>query len=517
MLNRGVVICLLLVVGCSVHAEDYSGLLKNSWLQVDTQHFRIIGNVKAKKLKVIAQNLENFRYASGLIMGKPPAKHIHLTVFLLKDQGDLSLLYPGDASSSNVAGFYQRSQSTNYAVVNSGIYNRRLKKGGNSQVMGTIYHEYSHSLMANSSGDLYFPSWYSEGYAEFLATLQIIDQSTFKIGGVAEGRASQMDYYDWQDFADLIKQKNGLEMDGYYDSYALSWLAVHYLHTHPQYSNNIIPYLVAINRGEDEAVAFKRVFGITPEKFSTVLKKYFRKKEYPNITHKLKSPMPDVELALVKLTRRQIVDHLAERILNTGANKEEFSQLLNAAGEDDDTVHLLARQVEMAFNDSDWPRADELLQKMVASYPDHQQTYLQMAHVDYAKATSDPQMHHFENRKELLEDTKRSLVEILSKDRSNVHALFDLGLTTEAINPDDEMVGKLYETARYYNNRDDNIAVTLVLYYQRNDRNAEALDLLRQVARGTERGSINKNLLALMDELEEKVNAQGGSLAGQDE
>jgi hypothetical protein len=504
MLKKGFFFSFLIFVSHISSAETFSGLIDDKWLQLDTPNFRVIGNIKAKNLKAISRNLEGFRYASALIVGVKPVEGNALTVFALRDSTDLRLLYPGK-SAKNVAGFFFREMSNNYAVFHAGSFYRGGSRAENSFAMNTVYHEYCHYFKSQYT-DLYYPDWFSEGFCEYLASLTIIDQSSFKIGGIAKGRVYSLDYYNWQNFADVMAEKKGLiSMERPFESYAQSWLAVHYLYSHSQYAKKISPYIIAINKGEDESLAFQRVFGLSPDDFSKELKNYFRRKKYPNMTHKLRAPMREYKLEPIKLSRVDVIDHFAEYLQLSGVSDESFNQFFKAIVKDNKTVHVLAMQVEEAIRHSHWQQADKLIVEMVALYPDHRQTFLQMAHVDYAKAVSDPQQHHFENRRDFLQGSSDALLKILSTNRADVHAIFDLGVTSEALDPEDVLVGKLFETALYHSGNDQKIATTLVQYYYRMQRYDEALSLLLQTVLGVEHGKIGDEWLVLLDDLRDKV------------
>ena len=87
--------------------------------------------------------------------------------------------------------------------------------------------------------------------------------------------------------------------------YAQSWLAVHYLQSTKSAAGKSTDYLNRLNRGEAALAAFEAAYGMTPEQFGDVLKKYFKKNRYSTIRFKVTEREANPPITVRKLSQTE--------------------------------------------------------------------------------------------------------------------------------------------------------------------------------------------------------------------
>ncbi len=462
------------------NAETVSGLIKDDWLQAETHNFRVISNLREKEVRAIAKDLEKIRFASSLVIGATLPDENRLTMFVLKNSADFRVF--SGSGSRGLVGFFQRTLGTNYAVVDASQYSRGRSIGGNSWGKAIIYHEYCHYLMRAHSST-YYPVWYEEGFCEYLSTIYLVDDTSFQVGKVHKGRIRSINYTGWRNIGTVLKKRGGLSVSRGNDGYAQSWVAVHYLMSDPNLRKQVRPYIQAINEGDNEIEAFEEYFDMTVTQFDIALKRYIYKGSFRYVTVQVGEEMPDNEPRIEHLSQTELIDQLAQYQVEAGSDR--FLQELELASEGvEPPLHLMAARVEAALDEGQWDLASNHVDQMSLRHPDEIQTYVQRAHVAYGAAMSEAAEYSAIEREQLLKDAKAALMKALAKDKTHVHAIFDMATVMDALDTADPMVGQLYETAYFLNGHSHQIAFALVDYFRREERYEEALYVLDRIVVG---------------------------------
>ena len=138
---------------------------RKGWLRLQSPNFLLLGDVSARDLRKVAERLEQFREALGVILPKAVVSTSTPTTVLVfkthKSYEPLKPVYQGKARN-NIAGFFQAGQAINYVT---------LTLEGGLDNLGIIYHEYVHLLVNNNVSGL--PVWFNEGLAEYYRTFQV--------------------------------------------------------------------------------------------------------------------------------------------------------------------------------------------------------------------------------------------------------------------------------------------------------------------------------------------------------
>lgn len=213
------------------------------------------------------RDLERFRRAALSFTGQEEIpENRNLRVFHFRDSAEFEK-FTGDRK---IAGLYRETWEGPI------IFSRDGDHGISGS--GLIFHEYVHHLMRERSGMTY-PRWYSEGFAELLASAGLRKKDVI-VGGLPEWRLSAWAEDDPLTIEQLLAPpplaaQNGEDNSRYWNNYyASAWLLTHYLQLghnagHPDYRTATASYLKAVAAGEN-------AFGIFEEHFGKPLKEIQR-------------------------------------------------------------------------------------------------------------------------------------------------------------------------------------------------------------------------------------------------
>lgn len=250
-LNFSFVRRLLLVVAAllptTAHAE---------WREARSRHFIVYSEADEPTLRAYLAKLEKFDFMLRTVTGtKAPANPNKLTIFLLDSANavERTLPYP----SSGVVGYYDYSPRGAFFV---GI---RSNRGDADDLKGqtVLFHEYAHHFMYQYFPASY-PSWYSEGFAEFYGTAEILDDDVIEVGRPAQHRYGSFYGGRWLPLDKMLTARNygdiGTDVDLLY---AQGWLLVHYLSFGKERAGQLARYLAEINSGKSYEEAMTSAFG----------------------------------------------------------------------------------------------------------------------------------------------------------------------------------------------------------------------------------------------------------------
>ncbi|HEX8072122.1 MAG TPA: tetratricopeptide repeat protein [Pyrinomonadaceae bacterium] len=144
---------------------------KDTWLSVRSQNFLLIGNASEREIRQVGARLEQFRHVFLRLFpqtGGPATTPTTVVVFKSDDAyKPFKPLYNG-RPQEHLAGYFQQGEDVNYITLTAAP-----RADGNP--FGTIFHEYTHLLVANNLSDP--PVWFNEGLAEYYSTFELTDDS----------------------------------------------------------------------------------------------------------------------------------------------------------------------------------------------------------------------------------------------------------------------------------------------------------------------------------------------------
>lgn len=224
------------------------------WYEASTDRFVVYADERPATITRFATELEKFDKAMRVFypLARPaatgPANRV--VVFVLSGSSAIAKL-SGDRM---VRGFYIPRAGGNVAFV--------PRMSGNTDpfdMSGTVVlrHEYAHHFMYTSFPAV-FPIWFSEGFAEYWATVKFERDGAALIGAAPRHRAWGLVSGNPLPVDQLVTLTNRKLNDYQQEAiYGRGWLLTHYLMSDPERQKQLDAYMIAINRGEplDKAAA----------------------------------------------------------------------------------------------------------------------------------------------------------------------------------------------------------------------------------------------------------------------
>ena len=310
--------CLLIGLAPSARAE--------TWLRAESQHFVVYSSIGESDTREHIEQLEAFKYLAELILGTNPKDTVantKFTIYLLAQPDHIKTVMP--AANRFVAGVYfhcvENSQAFVYAPQ---WYGAEMDIG-----LQILLHEYSHHLMFSRARRIY-PSWYVEGFAEYLGATKLQD-GRYRLGVRQEGRAAQLNSSDkWLDletmldptqFAAAVKNKKV----NAFQFYAQSWILAHYMLSDSARTQAFNNYFDRIGRGEKGGESFEAATGMTLAKLRAELSTYRR--TYAALLVNVPS-LPDITIKTSRLPREQAAYLIEAAALQVCPKKKYGTKLL---------------------------------------------------------------------------------------------------------------------------------------------------------------------------------------------
>lgn len=254
---RRVLLALLLVflTPAAAHAQ---------WKRAVSEHFVVYSDGSERSLREYTAKLERFDALLTSRFGGAQAEVRRLPVYLVGDGRALRTAVPN--LPAGIAGYYSTSDTDVFAV---------LVRGESDDI---LLHEYSHHVMARA-GDVPYPGWFREGFAEFFATATVTERGEASFGLPSPGRLYALQRNSWLPMDAVLRADGSLDIDsetgrGMY--YAQSWALTHWLLADTGRIQNLSAYVSAVNGGRDPVEAWQAVFGMTPDQLSAALRAHVR-------------------------------------------------------------------------------------------------------------------------------------------------------------------------------------------------------------------------------------------------
>ncbi|WP_066959813.1 tetratricopeptide repeat protein [Microbulbifer sp. Q7] len=244
------------------------------WHEYRSENFTVYSDVPERRVNALVRDLERFRRTALSFTGQEETpENRNLRVFHFRD----SIEFEQFTGDRKIAGLYRETWQGPI------IFSRDGDHGITGS--GLIFHEYVHHLMRERSGMTY-PRWYSEGFAELLASAEL-RKKTVLVGGLPEWRLSAWAEDEPLSIAQLLSppplvSQKGEDNSRYWNNYyASAWLLTHYLQLgynagHPDYRTAAAQYLKAVAAGDNPREIFREHFGKTIAEMQREMLAYMR-------------------------------------------------------------------------------------------------------------------------------------------------------------------------------------------------------------------------------------------------
>jgi tetratricopeptide (TPR) repeat protein len=260
---------------------------KDTWLEVRSKNFYLVGNASEKEIRKVGVKLEEFRESFRILFaGTNMTAAIPTNVIVFKSNSafkPFKPLRPDGKIDNFVAGYFQPGEDANYISVST--------EGDEAEMFNTIFHEYVHFIVNTNFGKSEVPPWFNEGLAEYYSTFEINDDQNIKLGLPLAYHLSLLQESKLIPLADLFRISNR-QLTGTGDHsrsifYAESWALIHYLILTKK---PLDKFLSEVLNGVPQDKAFKDAFQMDYSQMESELRKYVSKNtyQYTNIVLKNK-------------------------------------------------------------------------------------------------------------------------------------------------------------------------------------------------------------------------------------
>ncbi|WP_444903429.1 tetratricopeptide repeat protein [Microbulbifer sp. CnH-101-E] len=338
---------LLSVLTVSAYARD--------WREYKSTNFTVYSDVSSKKAEALLRELEKFRSASLMVTGmEDRPENSRLRVYHFNKSREFEKF----SGKRSIAGFYINT------IDGPLIFSQENKRGIlNGQAI--MFHEYVHHLM-RERGSMRYPRWYSEGFAELLASATI-DQDSITIGNFPEWRA-----YDLEEGP--LKAREILQPDysrkGWKHSsqyYASAWLLLHYLFFSEDarenaYHEKTKKYLADINNGGDPLDLFSQHYDIRVEDLDIALTRYLKERRLSGYKVNLTKNAFKIEKRKLNHNEKSLL--LAERAVDLERYDQALSYLNKVKKDAAKLPGVIALKANLLMHNQQEAAAQALLQEL---------------------------------------------------------------------------------------------------------------------------------------------------------
>lgn len=355
-------VCLLAFAG--------RALAKDTWINVRSKNFNLIGNASEKEIRGVAAKLEQFRETFRLLF--PKAKFdaaIQTNVVVFKSASAYKPFKPKRADgkiNQNVAGYFQAGEDLNYITLST--------EGGKEDTYGTIFHEYTHFLVNTNLGRSEIPPWFNEGLAEFYQTFKIEGDQKVTLGDI------QPEHLYLLQQTKLIPLKTFFEIDNYSLSqngnhsrsifYAQAWALIHYLYqaNDGKNSDGLGKFLALVLNKVEPEKAFQEAFQTDFATMEKVLKKYVEQSRYMTRIFTFDKKLTfETEMKTVSLSESEANAYLGDLLYHTHEYADAESYLEKALALDANSTMANTSYGLVKMRQRKFAEAKNYLEKAVAS------------------------------------------------------------------------------------------------------------------------------------------------------
>lgn len=361
----------ILLVLC-VGLQSMSAIAKT--IEVKTENFIFIGDVRESDAKYLVGELETYRSAILQLLGQVSSiEPIPVRIYTAKNKSELEKL----TGRTGIGGVYTSNIEGPIFILNSRNGFRRGK-----QARHIALHEYTHHLLATYT-DKVFPRWYNEGFANYLSTFEKNKKGQLLIGKPYNPYGVALSQKRWMPMSIVTnsvrnypfkansKSKKGVQPAHYF--YAQSWLAVHYIQSTKGKSAKMAAYLKRLNEERRPENAFAEAFGTSPEDFEKTLRAYYKKNRFSvlKITPTVKTEGAALQARV--LSKGEAAFHKAEAMrffsgknVTTAQVSAQYDKAAETLGE---TAHILAARADLSTWENEYSAAQTLIEKALALAP----------------------------------------------------------------------------------------------------------------------------------------------------
>src|SRR3954447_3038001 len=178
----------------------FSTAAQAEWYEATSRNFLVYSEGSEQDARDFAAKLERYNFVLRAYhhVTAPPAPN-KLRVFLMAGGGDVARM-AGAPASSGIAGYYVPTARAQMLV---GTRSRRAQHTGSLDPESILLHEYTHHFMYRYFPATY-PTWYSEGFAEFWGSTKILPGDVVEVGLPVDYRFDSFFENRWLPMKELL-------------------------------------------------------------------------------------------------------------------------------------------------------------------------------------------------------------------------------------------------------------------------------------------------------------------------
>ncbi len=343
---------------------------KDTWINVRSKNFNLIGNASEKDIRGVATKLEQFRETFRQLFPKARFNaSIETNVVVFKNDSSYNPFKPKRADGKTdkwIAGYFQGGEDLNYITLST--------DGDKEDAYGTIFHEYVHFLLDTNFGKSEVPPWFNEGLAEFYQTFKIENDQKVSLGLLQDGHLQLLQQNKLIPLDTFFKINNySLHQNGNHSRsifYAQSWALIHYLIQGNKGANNsaMNKFLSLVMNNVEPEKAFQQAFQRDYAAMEKELEKYVRQRTFTGTSVMLKEKLIfDSEMTTVPLSEAEANAYLGDLLYHTHEYADAEKYLQTALSLDPNSVMGNTSYGLVKMRQGKFSEAKSFLEKAVAS------------------------------------------------------------------------------------------------------------------------------------------------------
>ena len=452
-------------------AEGRPSLLDGEWVAVQSPNFSAISRLGERRTIELVRELELFRELAFMLTTiESDASPIHNEIILLKRQSDLVRLGVEDRE---ILGLFVPGIRSNLIVM----------AGSSRDKQHILQHEYVHFLVGLTTGRNY-PMWFSEGFAEFMASSRVRnDRMTF--GDVPAMRIESLEYGQWVPFRKLLDRSEVLELGRREAAmlYAQSWLLVHYLQlgrSDRSLQADMSTYVGLLEQGVPDIQAFEQGFELRVKSLRKLLVKYAGSRSMRGYSVPIERLDRGIEPKARTIDESEVAVALARAMMHLQGEASEEAYVRRALAATPDSARALATSGVSLGRRGKPGEALSHLEKALEAAPEDPEVVLDMANFWLARAQTEEASE--EERTEWLATARRYFVRAWKLDdtKPEVYAMYGRSFLIDGSDPD-RALETLGEAARLLPSNLE-VRYDLALAHARAGDGMKALELAGSIA-----------------------------------
>ena len=245
------------------------------WREASSKHFLVYSEGSEASLRAAVVKLEKYdfllRFASGKLKAPSGAK---AKVYMVSDMKAVAASLP--FGGMGVGGYYEANLRGAYFVTPRSSVTDTVRGTYRVDPQQVLFHEYAHHFMFQYFPATY-PTWYSEGFAEYYGTTRLLPNEVMEVGQPANHRYASLEGNQWLPVNKLLTARSYADVGSrLHLLYAQGWLLVHYAAFNKEAGAQLKQYLNAINAGQSYETAAGAAFGAGAKQLNNALQDYAR-------------------------------------------------------------------------------------------------------------------------------------------------------------------------------------------------------------------------------------------------